>query len=124
MDPARRMLLRVVSGRRRPLRGTADFSGAADGHQGRGEIRLHLRQGGIRQRGTCWDVCKQGQKPRLLPSLLTLAVIASAKRKQSIFFFFFHERHGLPRGALSLGRAFRATPLASRNDGGGLRVHA
>ena len=51
MDPAKRTLLRVVLLGRRP-RGHRRFGRAADGHQGRGALRLHLRQGRIRQRGS------------------------------------------------------------------------
>ena len=50
MDPAKRTLLRVVL-LADDREGTADFGGAADGHQGRGALRLHLRQGGVCQRG-------------------------------------------------------------------------
>ena len=49
MDPAKRTLLRVVL-LADDREGTADFGRAADGNQGRGAVRLHLRQGGIRQR--------------------------------------------------------------------------
>ena len=51
MDPAKRTLLRVVL-LADDREGTADLGRAADGHQGRGAVRLHLRQGGIRQRGS------------------------------------------------------------------------
>ena len=55
MDPAKRTLLRVVL-LADDREGTADFGRAADGHQGRGALRLHLRQGRIRQRGSAGRV--------------------------------------------------------------------
>ena len=51
MDPAKRTHAARGAAGRRP-RGHRQFGRAADGHQGRGAIRLHLRQGGIRQRGS------------------------------------------------------------------------
>ena len=49
MDPAKRTLAARGAAGRRPRRHRR-FGRAADGHQGRGAIRLHLRQGRIRQR--------------------------------------------------------------------------
>ena len=49
MDPRKRTLLRVVL-LADDRDTTAEFGRAADGHQGRGTVRLHLRQGGVRQR--------------------------------------------------------------------------
>ena len=49
MDPAKRTLLRVVL-LADDREGTADFGRAADGHQGGSALRLHLRQGRVRQR--------------------------------------------------------------------------
>ena len=49
MDPAKRTMLRVVL-LADDREGTAEFGGAADGHQGRGALRVHLGQGRIRQR--------------------------------------------------------------------------
>ena len=51
MDPAKRTLAARGAARRRPRR-HRQFRGAADGHQGRGAVRLHFRQGGVRQRGS------------------------------------------------------------------------
>src|SRR5437868_720749 len=60
MDPAKRTLLRVTL-LADDREGTADsverlMGTRADGHQGRGAVRLHLRQGGICQRGSAGRV--------------------------------------------------------------------
>ena len=49
MDPAKRMLLRVVL-LADDREGTAEFGGAADGHESRGAFCFYLRQGGICER--------------------------------------------------------------------------
>ena len=60
MDPAKRTLLRVVL-LADDRDGTADFGRAADGHQGRSPLRLHFRQGGVRQRRSAGRLGKRAE---------------------------------------------------------------